>query len=75
MSDLRTVYHNGMALLASQLVLEELGLKAGQRITQDQVFEVIRGNAGALVADIELRKAAGEKGLPDTTGLQRKLSR
>lgn len=75
MQTLATVFHNGNPLLAKQEVLDEMNLKDGQDITEGQMWKIIELNAASLLAEIETRKLAGEKGLPDTSDLQKLLRR
>ncbi len=73
MADIKTVYHNGNRLLVQQTVLEEMGLTAGQSITEAQMWKCIELNASAFVADMATRRAAGED-VPDTSSLEAKLA-
>lgn len=74
MSNIKTVRFNGEALLVQESVLKELGLVAGQSITQAQMLKCIELNARAMVDDLNQLRAAGED-VPDTSGLEADLAR
>jgi hypothetical protein len=69
-----SVRHNGNALLTSQEVLDELGLQPNQNVTEDQMWRIIALNAGQFCADMDVRRIAGEEGIPDTSKLKAMLA-
>lgn len=75
MRNLRTVRHNGMSLIASQEVLDKMGLSNNQTINNTQMWQVIGLSAAQFVDDMERRQNAGEEGIPDTSELRERLDR
>lgn len=75
MTGFKTLYYNGEGLLFSQLVLDQMGLKNGQGITKEQFLKAIGLNAAQFAADMDMRRLAGEKDIPNTTELKEKLKR
>lgn len=73
MSDIKSVYHKGNALLVDQLVLDEMGLISGQSISETQMWKCIELNASSFVADMATRRTAAEE-VPDTSSLEAKLA-
>ena len=71
---LATVWVNGLALMSDDAVLEKLGLRPGQAISEEQGWLVMEANAQLFVDDMEARRSAGEPNIPDTSGLQEKLN-
>ena len=68
------VFVKDSPLLVYPIVLEELGLKEYQRITEEQMWKCIEGDAAALVTKIEAKRALG-KDVPDTSALKQQLER
>ena len=70
-----TVHVNGTdALSVDAKVMEKMGLRPGQSVTTDQMWEIIAANAEALADDVDQRRAAGETGMPDTGKLRDMLA-
>ncbi len=69
-----TVYHEGNGLLVRPVVLKELGLREGQRITEAQMWKCIELNAAAFVGEMDARRERGEPNIPDTSKLERMLN-
>jgi len=75
-TDLKTVFVEGLDhLLVTQATLDQMGLKAGQTITEAQMFETIHLNTVAFTVDMDLRRLAGEENIPDTAELKEKLKK
>ena len=74
MSNDKSVWFKDNMLVVQESVLKELGLVAGQSITETQMSNCIELNARAMVDDLTQRRAAGED-VPDTSGLEADLAR
>jgi hypothetical protein len=75
MSRYSTVYRSGSALWVVASVMAEMGLRNGQSVSDAQAWKIIELNAAAFVADMDLRRAAGEADIPDCSELKAQLAR
>lgn len=75
MGKMQTIYHNGNGLLVQGIVMEQMGLRPGQSVTEAQIWEAITLNAASFAAEMELRRLAGEQNIPDMAELNRRLDR
>jgi hypothetical protein len=75
MGGFSSVYRDGVSLLVRGSVMELMGLLDGQSISDEQAWKIIELNAAAFVADMDLRRAAGEADIPDCSELKAQLAR
>ena len=73
MNNIAIVFHKRYPALVYQSVLDEMGLSAGQNITDAQFYRCIVLTATMFIAKMVMLRAAGKEA-PDTSPLEAKIS-